>query len=235
MIRATLRNHAKERLQQRTSFEPVAFLRLLDQNLSVSVGVESFTRRRHRLLYSEADKAHFVAIQDFETGEVITVLPIDYHENLAWKLSEKSLRKAVWLVNPCLHQVLYGASPTPAPGSKCQVTGVFFTEGMHSRNHNLGSHRFERGLPESPEDALADDCFIEKLLTKLQQKTLKLESLQEIVLFEEKSGAIRKIPWDVIDDYGLDMNGAKQGAAPNGGPATLVGNSRVTEGPPSVS
>ena len=105
MIRATLRHHAKERLQERTSLEPAAFLHLLDQNLSVSIGVESFTRRRHRLLYSEPDKAHFVAIQDFETGEVITLLPIDYHENLAWKLSEKSLRKAVWLVNPRLHQV----------------------------------------------------------------------------------------------------------------------------------
>jgi hypothetical protein len=30
-------------------------------------------------------------------------------------------------------------------------------------------------------------------------------------------------------------NGAEPGAAPNGGPATQLGNSNVTEGPPSVS
>ena len=233
MIRATLRHHAKERLQERTSLEPAAFLHLLDQNLSVSVGVESYTRRRHRLLYSEADKAHFVAVQDFETGEVITLLPIDYHENLAWKLSEKSLRKAVWLVNPRLHQVLYGSSTTQAPGSKCQVTGVFFAERMDSRSHNLGRHRFERGFPESSEDAMADDCFIEKLLTKLQQKRLNLQFLEEIVLFENGSGAILKIPWDVIDGFGLDIGREEQGAAPDGGTATLPDNSGVTVGPPS--
>ena len=214
--------------------EPATFARLLDQNLTVSVGVEPFTRRRHRLLYSEPDKAHFVVIQDFETGEVVTLLPIDYHENLAWQLSQKSLRKAVWLVSPQLCQMFYGVSPVPAPGSKCQVTGVFFAEGMSSRNYHLGSHRFER-LPENPEDALADEGFIEKLLTKVQKKGLKLESLEEIVLFEERSGAVCKIPWHVIDGFDLDLISVEKCAAPNGGPAPLVGNSEVAEGPPSVT
>jgi hypothetical protein len=41
--------------------------------------------------------------------------------------------------------------------------------------------------------------------------------------------------------YGLDWRGgaierrAEPGASPNGGPATQLGNSSVTEGPPSVS
>ncbi len=234
MIRASLTSHAEQRLTERTSLLPSAFLRLLDHNLTVSAGVEPYTRRRHRLFYSEADKAHLVAIQDFETGEVITILPIDYHENLAWKISEKSLRRAVWLQNPSLHQALYAVAPASSPGSKCQVTGVFFGDDMRSRNHNLGSHRFEE-MPKTPQDALLDESFVDKLLTKAAQKGLEFARLEEVILHEKKSGVICKIPWTAIDDFSLDDDIAEPDAAPNGGPATPLGNSRAVDGPPSVS
>jgi hypothetical protein len=38
-----------------------------------------------------------------------------------------------------------------------------------------------------------------------------------------------------IEDYGLGKHAGEPAASPNGGPATLLGNSGVTEGPPSVS
>lgn len=211
MMRATLRHHARVRLRQRTSLEPEAFLAMLDGNLSVSVGVEPFTRRRHRLIYSVADRAHFVAVQDFETGEVVTVLPIDYHENLAWELSEKSLRTAVWLADPALHKVLYRVPPTPpTPGVRCGVMGVFFDETLRSRKHKLCAHRFEV-FPEKPEDALAEDAFVAKVLARVREKALNLDALEEILIAHDKSGALCKVPWQVIEGFALDIPGTESG------------------------
>lgn len=43
--------------------------------------------RDHLLFYSAPDDDFFVAIQDRLTGTVVTVLPLDYHSNLAWDVS----------------------------------------------------------------------------------------------------------------------------------------------------
>lgn len=223
MIRASLTSHAEQRLAERTHLLPSAFFGLLDRNLTVSVGVEPYTRRRHRLFYSELDKAHFVAIQDFETGEVITILPIDYHENLAWKISNKSLRRAVWLQNPHLHHTLYAPAPASSSRSKCEVMGIFFGDDMRSRKHNLGSHRFEE-MPKTAEEALSDESFVDKLLAKIKQKGLELACLEEIILYQKRSGVVCKIPWTTIDGFILDVDLTEPVVAPNGGSRERGGN-----------
>ncbi len=50
------------------------------------------------LFYSQLDDCCFVAVRDTQTGEVITVLPLGYHQNLAWKIQEVQIEKAKHLV-----------------------------------------------------------------------------------------------------------------------------------------
>ena len=64
---------------------------MLDYGGAIDVGVEAVFDRKHWLLYSDLDDCFFVAVQDRYTGLVITILPLDYHENLAWKIDSNSL------------------------------------------------------------------------------------------------------------------------------------------------
>ena len=78
----------------RLSLTPAEVADLLDWNLAVDIGVETGTDRVHRLFYSVPDSMCFVAIQDAGDGAVVTVLPIDFHDNIAWQVDVHALEAA---------------------------------------------------------------------------------------------------------------------------------------------
>lgn len=86
--------HALNRIGQRTKLNYFTIADILDYGGAVDVGTEPVFDRKHWLFYSDIDASCFVAVQDAVTGLVVTVLPLDYHENLAWKVSEEDLSKA---------------------------------------------------------------------------------------------------------------------------------------------
>lgn len=79
--------HAFKRVSSRISMTHHELAKLLDNDLVVTIGDEKKSNRVHKLFYSQKDRLCFVAIQDVKTGTVITVLPIDYHHNIAWVVS----------------------------------------------------------------------------------------------------------------------------------------------------
>jgi|SRR5690554_107534 len=85
----SLTRHALCRLEERTKIGSDRLRKLLDKGSYINLGVEAVFDRRHCLFYSMPDNECFVAIQDTMTGEVITVLPLDYHENLSFKIDKK--------------------------------------------------------------------------------------------------------------------------------------------------
>lgn len=89
-----LSRHALKRIGQRTklSWEQVADI--LDQGLFVDTGHKPGFMRHHLLFYSSADQTYFVAIQDFCSGTVVTILPLDYHKTLAWEISDEQCERA---------------------------------------------------------------------------------------------------------------------------------------------
>ena len=80
--------HAMERIQLRSKLHLADIARILDAGKFVDTGCEPGFNRHHLLFYSRKDDQFFVAIQDRFIGKVITLLPLDYHQNLAWKISE---------------------------------------------------------------------------------------------------------------------------------------------------
>jgi hypothetical protein len=86
--------HALHRMGQRSQLNFFTLAGLLDQDLAINISPASCLDKRHLLFYSEIDDCCFVAIQDSVTGSVITVLPIDYHENLAWKVTPNQIEDA---------------------------------------------------------------------------------------------------------------------------------------------
>ncbi len=87
-------NHATKRLMQRTRLTRLELARVLDHRLFVHIGNEPGLPREHLLFYSTLDENSFVAVRDKLTGAVVTVLPLEYHENLAWSISPTQIAKA---------------------------------------------------------------------------------------------------------------------------------------------
>lgn len=86
--------HAMKRVNERTKLTTNDIADIIDIGLAVDTGTERVFNRKHWLIYSKVDGCFFIAIQDAYTGLVVTVLPIEYHENLAWKVDECFFSKA---------------------------------------------------------------------------------------------------------------------------------------------
>ena len=86
--------HAFERLNERTSFTQEQLTFWLDHKMYLNLGCKPGIPKQHLLFYSPVDEDYFVAIRDEQTGTIITVLPLNYHENLAWKVTENDKIKA---------------------------------------------------------------------------------------------------------------------------------------------
>ena len=86
--------HADLRLQQRTRMTRAEIAHLLDQGICVKLGHQAGFYRQHLLFYSPKDAGCFVAIQDTRMGKIITILPLEYHKNLAWQVSELDCQQA---------------------------------------------------------------------------------------------------------------------------------------------
>jgi hypothetical protein len=86
--------HAHKRVLQRTHLSLQRLALVLDQKLVVNTGTEPGLQREHLLFYSIPDADCFIAVRDSMTGKVVTVLPLEYHENLAWKVSLSQVQMA---------------------------------------------------------------------------------------------------------------------------------------------
>ena len=114
--------HAFQRLTLRThlSFETAAGI--LDKRLFVDTGTEPGFNREHLLFYSAPDDSFFVAIRDSQTGSVITILPLDYHENLAWRVSDESCKIA---------RRLFENAPIAKPSALPKQLAIWFVVKAH--------------------------------------------------------------------------------------------------------
>lgn len=93
-----LSKHASCRLQQRTGFKEDKIIALLDADCYIRLGIETGFDREHCLIYCELKNEHYVAVRDIRCGTVITVLPLDYHKNLCWKINNSCLTVDVELL-----------------------------------------------------------------------------------------------------------------------------------------
>lgn len=88
-------NHAYKRIKQRSQLSFNEIKVILDGKFYVNRGTEPGFNRDHIVFYSHKDECCFVAIRDNLTGEVVTILPLTYHKNLAWKISDEDISRAI--------------------------------------------------------------------------------------------------------------------------------------------
>ena len=105
--------HAYERVANRLSMNNSELAAIIDDDKFINIGEEPGHNRAHKLFYSKRDRMCFVAVQDIKIGTIITVLPIDYHNNIAWTVSMDSQRQAKQLIIPIVIDTLQTSSESP--------------------------------------------------------------------------------------------------------------------------
>lgn len=97
MSHSGITKHAKKRIGERTSLTDEQVLDILNGGGAVSLGSKPGINKCHDLFYSSLDKKHLVCIRDSIDGSLLTVLPIEYHANTAWVVTEEQKLTALKL------------------------------------------------------------------------------------------------------------------------------------------
>ena len=79
-----IRKHAVIRLEQRCQLQPHEVRHILENDKYHPIGRDERQQHQHLLIYSEKDNECFVVVQDEGNKDVITVLPLNYHN--AWEI-----------------------------------------------------------------------------------------------------------------------------------------------------
>lgn len=186
----TLTTHASQRLNERTRISEEEFHSILYDKIVVC-GVEARENKRHLLFFSPIDNTHFVAVEDYKYAVIITVLPLDYHENLAWRIAEKDLIKAQKL-NPAQKELVLCSA-------KSIKVSILACPNMQSERISMGSYRFEI-KPQSTTDVLYADGFINQLIVSIGRKGYVLDDFDEFLLCDKEGEVIQVLTWFEIDN-----------------------------------
>lgn len=128
--------HSLQRIEQRSKISTEDLSLILDSGLVVNVGCEPGFDRQHLLFFSPDDNQCFVAIQDRYIGKVVTVLPLDYHENIAWKVSEEQCQKAQQKMQDFSN--VKSASFETSPPKKVLLSALYLDENQKQKVKGLG-------------------------------------------------------------------------------------------------
>lgn len=90
----SLTKHAEDRLLTRTNLSKEEFEMVYKEEKILPIGKEKKSSRLHELFYSKPKDQCFVSIRDERNSEIITILPIDYHQNIAWTIAPDTQQMA---------------------------------------------------------------------------------------------------------------------------------------------
>ena len=82
--------HALERLDERTGMSKEDLEQIYKTGKILPIGEEKSSKKIHELFYSHFVDQCFISIRDQNNSEIITVLPVDYHNNCAWKVDQNT-------------------------------------------------------------------------------------------------------------------------------------------------
>lgn len=184
--------HALQRISQRTKLNYFSIADILDYGGAIDVGTEPVFDRKHLLFFSDIDDCFFVAIQDSITGLVVTVLPIDYHENIAWKIEADAFLESRRLAYNCLEMNREESAKVPA--SILIVKARYLSEEGYQKTVTLTKLKSaEHG--EDLSNILNHESFESKILAHCKRKEISPFSLYEITIALGNDGEPLSIDW----------------------------------------
>jgi len=188
MMKANLSHHAFARVTDRLSMSPEILMAVINHDLAINIGQESKSNRVHKLFYSHSDQMCFVAIQDIKTGTVITLLPIDYHNNIAWIVSLESQNQAKRLMLQGHNLSASDSAQVSKPATNQSQTALVFKisakitddYGRYIKKINVGTWPC-KPYAHDIDYLIKDKTFIHFLINKMKEKLAKLNDEESFV------------------------------------------------------
>jgi hypothetical protein len=196
--------HGAERSDLRLSMHNDQIAKILDNDRIVSLGTEAMTHRASRLFFSDQDDDFFVVIQDMNTGEVVTILPVPYWLNL--KVKTKGLKleitpqdyiNAVKKIDPH-HPYVENYRPHDASARVVRFQGSYFSD-VGRKRINLGSISFS-DFERLSDKELADKTARQFNL-KLRGKGVNIKALISVKWALGKQSEWKNLDFESFDEF----------------------------------
>lgn len=182
--------HAIAKLRERSCLQPWEVKQYLGEDKMIAVGRDG--NRVHYVFFSHADNQHFAMILDEKTQDVITFLPLDYHLNLAWAVSDEVLA-----------QTRAMPAPVPTPPKNVDNDPYVFKVGAYIRLRgrvfpaNMGIWNI-KDLPENIEDLKHNKSFVNIVRGRIKEKLrLAGPDARFVSLFVRMMGETKPLPWTI--------------------------------------
>lgn len=188
--------HALKRVGQRTKLNYFTIADILDYGGAIDIGTEPVFDRKHWLFYSEVDETCFVAVQDAVTGLVVTVLPLDYHENLAWKVGEEDLAEAKKIASTSTPR---DANSSKTPPSIIIVKARYLTNEGYQKTVILTKFKAS-DYKSDLFSVLKDESFESEVSYHCNRKGIDTSSIYEVAIALGNDGEPIAINWDLSND-----------------------------------
>jgi hypothetical protein len=176
--KATFTKHAFSRVRDRLNLRKRHVAYILDNDLCIPIGIEEGSSRVHRLFFSKKDGCCFVAVQDESNGEVVTILPVDYHKR--WQVSLQATEDAKKLA----------CRPSEPQGVPVKYIFTAFVDNPSGGGYsmvNLGSMPIQEG--DDIESIIIDSLVHDMVIRRLEAKVnLDERECQEITMKVGKKG-----------------------------------------------
>lgn len=184
--------HALKRIGQRTKLDYFSIADMLDYGGAIDVGTEIVFDRKHWLFYSDIDDDYFVAIQDSFTGLVVTILPIDYHENLAWKISRELLPQAK---QKSATYASTNSSNSNQSSTRIILKARYMSDDGYPKTSTLT--KFESSnYKDNPANVLNDNSLDSEVHYHCKRKGIEISKVFEISISLGKNGQPLWIDWN---------------------------------------
>lgn len=189
--------HALKRLNERTKLTTESVSDIIDMGLAIDIGTEPVFKRKHWLFYSKLDVNFFIAIQDEYTGYVITVLPVEYHEKLAWNIDKKYFTEAKYNIEEKNIQVMLKEfrelNSEPAKNILVKVRYLDSSNAVKTKSlFKLPAIDFNYSL----EDVPIDKTFNNSIKQHLEAAGISSQSIFEVLLSYKREKKPRIVAWN---------------------------------------
>ena len=143
-----LTRHAKQRIKQRTTFGKEELTIILKRKLYVNLGTKPGLHKAHLLVYSVKDDGYFVLVQDINNGDIITIWPEEYQNNLSIKITDADKQKVKELME----------NLEAIDDSSFTANVVYIDEKGNNRTKTILKFRTENSIP------LTEKYFIDNFI-----------------------------------------------------------------------
>jgi hypothetical protein len=197
--------HAFERINQRTTLSCEEIAEILDRGLFVNAGRKPGFNRAHLVFYSYRDECCFVAIQDSLSGTVVTILPLDYHKNLAWEIETADCDKA---------KNMYVHAPAIEKRQTTSEPKIFMIRGHYLDHSGTQKTKVLVKTPCAPygnnlKEFIRDKCIFENITQLAIAKDIDPDSMFSVSIRLGNDGA------PIVIDLRCTTPDVKQRAAPS--------------------